>query len=128
MNLSFSRPRGQLATMLMIVATVVAVLWAAEGAMMALASGGWLLAFVLLVHFGRGRSDAIAVMSGIGDERRRTLYTRAIAFSGHAVCLLVVIWFLISVIRGTPNETLGVIGAVAGLSFIAGSIYYSVRG
>jgi hypothetical protein len=39
------------------------------------------LAFLLLVYSGRRRSATLDVMSGIGDERAKLLYTRAVAFS-----------------------------------------------
>ena len=38
-----------------------------------------LLAFIAVVHFGRRRSNTLEVMSGTGDERVRSLYTRAVA-------------------------------------------------
>jgi hypothetical protein len=114
--------------MLVIVVATVAVSWIAKGPVMAVSAAGWLLAFVLLIHFGRRRSDVIDVISGIGDERSRLLYTRAVAFAGHVICLVVVVWWLWTEISGTTNETLSVIGVIAGLSFLAGAIYYSRRG
>lgn len=72
--------------------------------------------------------DAVDVMSGVGDERSRLLYTRAVAFAGHVISLVIVVWWLWTVISGTPDETLSVIGIVAALSFLIGAIYYSHRG
>jgi hypothetical protein len=48
----------------------------------ALISGALVIGFVLLVHFGRRRSQSLEVMSGMGDERTRQLYLRATAFAG----------------------------------------------
>ena len=127
MNLTIRTPRSQVAGMLVIVAATVAVFWITKGPVMALSTAGWLLAFVLVIHFGRRRSDAIDVMSGIGDERSRFLYTRAVAFAGHVISLVVVVWWLWTQISGTTNETLSVIGVVAALSFLVGAIYYSRR-
>jgi hypothetical protein len=48
----------------------------------ALAGGGLVLGFMVLVVVARRRSDASDVMSGVGDERTRHLYVRSVAFAG----------------------------------------------
>src|SRR4029453_17106227 len=61
----------------------VFVAFAAGGdATYGLVSAALVLGFLLLVYFGRRRSDTLDVMSGIGDERAKLLYTRAVAFTG----------------------------------------------
>ena len=128
MSLTIGTPRSQFAGMLVLTAATIAATWIAGGPVKGLMAGALLLAFALLIHIGRRRSDAINVMSGIGDERSRSLYTRAVAFAGHAVMLVVAVWWLGLQIRGETNETLSVIGGVAALSFVVGAIYYSRRG
>ena len=76
------------------------------------------LAFLLLVYFGRRRSDTLDVMSGIGDERAKLLYTRAVAFSGTVMSFVLPIWWLVTVAQGDPNEVLTWCCAIFGATFI----------
>ena len=46
-------------------------------------------------HFGRRRSDTLDVMSGIGDERAKLLYTRAVAFAGTVMSFVLPVWWLV---------------------------------
>ena len=119
--------RLQLGGMLVIAAAVAAAFWIADGAKAGLLAGAWMLAFVALVHFGRNRSEALNVIGGVGDERTRSLSTRAIAFAGNVTAFVVVGWWLATVVEGDPNETLSVLGAVIGISFIGAAIVLSRR-
>jgi hypothetical protein len=85
------------------------------------------LAFLLLVYFGRRRSDTLDVMSGIGDERAKLLYTRAVAFAGTVMSFVLPIWWLVTIAKGDPNEVLSICCAVFGLSFIAAVIVLARR-
>jgi hypothetical protein len=76
------------------------------------------LAFLLLVLFGRRRSDTLDVMSGIGDERSKELYTRAVAFSGSVLSLVLPTWWLVTIAKGEPNDVLAICCAIFGVSFI----------
>ena len=83
---------GQLTLGLVLVAAVFAAFAAGGDATYGLVSAALVLAFLLLVYFGRRRSDTLDVMSGIGDERGKLLYTRAVAFSGTVMSFVLPIW------------------------------------
>ena len=99
----------------------------AEGPGAGLLAGAWVLLFVGLLWLGRGRFDAVDVMVGVGDERTRTLYTRATAFAGNVLIYVIVGWFLVTLVQGEVNETLSVLGAVGGVAFVVGAIIASRR-
>jgi hypothetical protein len=94
----------------------------------ALVTGGLVFGFVLLVHFGRRRSESLAVMSGIGDERTRHLYTRATAFTGAVMALVLPGWWLVTVAQGEPDTTLNVLCAIFGFTWIGAAIVLPRRG
>ena len=73
---------GQLGLGLLLVAAVFVAFAIGDDAGSGAVSAAIVLAFLLLVLFGRRRSDTLDVMSGIGDERAKLLYTRAVAFTG----------------------------------------------
>jgi uncharacterized membrane protein YccF (DUF307 family) len=119
--------RFQLGGMLVIAAAVAAAFWIGEGAQAGLLAGAWMLAFVALVHFGRNKVDALNVIGGVGDERTRSLYTSAIAFAGNVTAFVIVGWWLATVVDGDPNQTLSLLGAVLGVSFVGAAIFLSRR-
>jgi hypothetical protein len=82
-------------------------------------SAAIVLAFLLVVLFGRRRSDTLDVMSGIGDERGRALYTRAVAFTGTVMSFVLPGWWLVTVAQGDPDPTLSLLCAIFGVTFIA---------
>jgi hypothetical protein len=86
------------------------------------------LAFLLVVLFGRRRSDTLDVMSGIGDERGRLLYTRAVAFAGTVMSFVLPGWWLVTVAQGDPNETLSLMCAIFGASFVLAVVVLARRG
>ena len=88
----------------------------------ALISAGIVVAFVLFVHFGRRRSQALEVMGGIGDERTRHLYTGATAFAGSVMAFVLPGWWLVTVAQGDPNETLSVLCAVFAVVWVGAAI------
>ena len=61
---------GQLSLGLVLVAAVFVAFALGGDAGYGLVTAALVLAFLLLVYFGRRRSDTLDVMSGIGDERR----------------------------------------------------------
>ena len=85
------------------------------------------LAFLLLVLFGRQRSDTLDVMSGIGDERGKLLYTRAIAFAGSVMSFVLPGWWLVTVATGDPNEDLALLCAIFGATFILAVVVLARR-
>jgi 4-amino-4-deoxy-L-arabinose transferase-like glycosyltransferase len=108
----------QVAGMLAITAACVTVFWIAEGPEAALPFGAVLLAFTALVHFGRRHSNTLEVMSGTGDERVRSLYTRAVAIAGTVMSFVLPGWWLVTVAEGDPNQTLSLLCAIFGATFV----------
>jgi hypothetical protein len=109
----------QVAGMLAITAAVFGVFWAAEGIVAALYPTVVLLALTALVHFGRRHFGTLEVMSGTGDERVRSLYTRAVAVAGTVMAFLLPGWWLVTVAQGDQNETLALLSAIFGATFVA---------
>ncbi len=116
----------QVAGMLAITAATMTVFWIAEGFEAAFPVGLVLLGFTAVVHFGRRRSNTLEVMSGTGDERVRSLYTRAVAFAGAVMSFLLPGWWLVTVAEGEANETLAVLSAIFGLTFV-GAVAFLAR-
>jgi hypothetical protein len=79
---------------------------------------GLVLALLLVILIGRRRSDTLDVMSGIGDERGRLLYMRAVAFAGTVMSFVLPGWWLVTIAQGDPNETLSLMCAIFGASFV----------
>jgi hypothetical protein len=88
----------------------------------ALISGALVIGFVLLVHFGRRRSQSLEVMSGMGDERTRQLYLRATAFAGSVMAFVLPGWWLVTVATGDPDMTLSTLCAIFALTWAAAAI------
>jgi hypothetical protein len=86
------------------------------------------LAFLLVVLFGRRRSDTLDVMSGIGDERGRLLYLRAVAFAGTVMSFVLPGWWLVTIAQGDPNEVLSACCAIFGASFVLAVVVLARRG
>jgi hypothetical protein len=99
-------------------AAATAVLWLAEGFQAAWPTALLMAAFIAIVHFGRGRSNTLEVMSGTGDERVRSLYTRAVAFAGTVMAFVLPGWWLVTVAQGDQDYTLALLSAIFGLSFV----------
>ena len=118
----------QVAGMLAITAATTAVFWIAEGFEAAFPVALVLLAFTAVVHFGRRRSNTLEVMSGTGDERVRSLYTQAVAIAGTVMSFLLPAWWLVTVAQGDPNETLSLLCAIFGVSFILAIVVVARRG
>jgi hypothetical protein len=125
---AFSTPAAQLAGSLLIAAAVVVAFAIGDDLGSALAAGGVVAAFALLVYFGRRRSQSLEVMSGMGDERTRQLYLRATAFAGTVMAFVLPAWWLVTVAQGEPDVTLNVLCAVYGFTWIAAAIVLPRRG
>ena len=121
-------PRSQLIAMLAIAAATAAAFWVADGPEAAIFPGVLIGGFALLVHFGRRRSDTLEVMSGIGDERTRALYTRAVALTGTILSVVIPGWWLVTVALGEPDETLTLVCALLGVTFIGSVAVLARRG
>ena len=117
----------QVMGMLAIGVAATAVLWAADGFESAWPVAVIMAAFIAVVHFGRRRSNTLEVMSGTGDERVRTLYTKAVALAGTVMAFLLPGWWLVTVAQGDPNETLSVLSAIFGATFIVAIVVLARR-
>jgi hypothetical protein len=118
---------GQLALGLILVAAVFVAFAVGGDAGEGAVGAAIVLAFLLLVYFGRRRSDTLDVMSGIGDERGKLLYTRAVAFAGTVMSFVLPGWWLVTIAKGDPDETLSLMCAIFGASFILAVVVLARR-
>jgi hypothetical protein len=93
--------RAQAVGLALITLATGAAFWVGEGLEGALPPFLILLAFSVFVLVGRTRSDAVRAMSGVGDERTRSLYERSVAFAGTVVSFAVPTWWLVTVARAS---------------------------
>jgi hypothetical protein len=119
---------GQLGLGLLLVAAVFVAFAIGDDAGSGAVSAAIVLGFLLLVLFGRRRSDTLDVMSGIGDERGKLLYTRAVAFAGTVMSFVLPVWWLVTIARGEPNDVLALCCAIFGASFIVAVVVLARRG
>jgi hypothetical protein len=120
-------PTGQLMLGLVLVAAVFVAFAVGGDAGQGAVSAAIVLAFLLLVLLGRRHSDTLEVMSGIGDERGKLLYTRAVAFAGTVMSFVLPIWWLVTIAQGKPNDVLALCCAIFGASFILGVVILARR-
>ncbi|MGH2980606.1 MAG: hypothetical protein ACRDKV_01000 [Solirubrobacterales bacterium] len=123
-----SRRQGQLGVLLAVTAAIVAAIWVGAGVEWAIPSAMVMLGFIALLVFGVGRSDTAEVIYGVGDERVRQLHLRACAAAGVAMLAVIVLWYLVTVAMGDPNETLGVLATLFNGSLITAAVTLSRRG
>jgi hypothetical protein len=121
-------PTGQMTVGLVLVAAVFVAFALNDDAANGAIGAALVLAFLLVVYFGRRRSDTLDIMSGIGDERSKLLYTRAVAFSGTVMSFVLPIWWLVTIAQGDPNEVLSICCAIFGLTFILAVVVLARRG
>jgi hypothetical protein len=119
---------GQLSMGLLLVLAVFVAFAIGDDSGSGAISAAIVLAFLLLVVFGRRRSDTLGVMSGIGDERAKLLYTRALAFAGTVMSFVLPIWWLVTIAQGEPNNVLSLCCAIFGVSFIGAVVVLARRG
>lgn len=119
---SLSTETAQLVGGLAIGGAVIAAFLIGGDVTSALISGALVIAFVLLVHFGRRRSQSLEVMSGMGDERTRQLYLRATAFAGSVMAFVLPGWWLVTVATGDPDMTLSTLCAIFALTWAGAAI------
>jgi hypothetical protein len=120
--------RANLIWMLALSAAVVAVFWIADGPLSAAIVGGWLGVFIAVMHLGRKRSEAVKIMGGMGDERIRSLSTRALAFAGGIMAFALPATWLASVLADDENYAVAALSAVFATAFIGASIVLEQRG
>ena len=122
------RTTARLAAALALAVVIPAVFWIAQGAVAGLITAGWGWATILVFHFGHRRSEAVKVVSGTGDERIRSLNVRALAFAGWVMWAAVTIWWLVSAASGNENDSVGILAATFGVSYLGAAIYLGRRG
>ena len=120
-------PTGQLMLGLVLVAAVFVAFAVGGDAGEGAVSAAIVLAFLLLVLLGRRHSDTLDVMSGIGDERGKLLYTRAVAFAGTVMSFVLPIWWHVTIAQGNPDDTLSLMCAIFGVSFILAVVVLARR-
>ena len=125
---TLNTPVAQLVGGLLIAAAVGVAFLIGDDPGFGLVSGAIVAAFVLVLYFGRRRSESVQVMSGIGDERTRHLYLRATAFAGCVMAFVLPAWWLVTVAQGEPDTTLNVLCAIFGFTWIAAAIVLPRRG
>ena len=119
---------GQLSVGLVLVAGVFVAFALGDHLGNGVGGAALVLGFLLLVYFGRRRSDTLDVMSGIGDERAKLLYTHAVAISGTVMSFVLPIWWLVTIAKGDPNEVLSICCAIFGITFILAVAVLARRG
>ena len=125
---SDTQTRQALVAILLLTAATTAAIVIADGWVSGLAGLAALLAFTALVYYGRHRNEALEILSGIGDERTRSLYRRASAITGHVMVYVLVGWWLVSLAAGDVNETVNLLCAIAGVVFLAAVAWVRWRG
>jgi hypothetical protein len=113
---------GTIATWLLIAALTTAAFWIGVGPSGALVAGLWMFGLTAVLAFGRDRSVSVRTILGIGDERERDLYTRAMAAAGTVLGLGVTAGWLGSVALGTPSEVLFALTIVFSGTFLGAAI------
>ncbi len=125
---TLSTPAAQLAMGALIAAAVFAAyLLGGQSLGDAATAGGLVLGFMVLITVARRRSDTFDVMSGIGDERTRGLYQRAVAFAGTVMSFVLPGWWLVTVAQGDADMTLALLCAIFALSWLLAVVVLSRR-
>ena len=122
MKSSMNSPAAQLAAGLLIGAAVVVAFLIGGDPGSAAISGALVVGFVLFVYVGRRHSEAVEVMSGIGDERTRSLYRDASAFAGSVMSFVLPGWWLVTVATGDPDETLALVCAIFAVAWVGAAV------
>jgi hypothetical protein len=107
---------------------IPAAFWLAQGATAGLITAGWGWATIAAFYFGMRRSETVRIVRGAGDERIRSLNLRALAFAGFVMWAVVTTWWLVSSATGNENESVGILAATFGVSYIAAAVYLGRRG
>ena len=123
-----SLPRTQIIGMLAITAVTFAAFWIGLGLSEAWPAGLVLLGFTVLIAVGRSRSQTLEVISGIGDERTRSLYERTCTATTGVLAFVLPGWWLVTVVRGDPDETLSAVCAVFAVTLLVCALVQARRG
>ena len=110
--------RIQLAGMLAIAALTTAAFAIGSTPGDAVGAGVIMFGVVAVIAIGRRHSGTLETMGGLGDERTRSLYTRASSATAAVLSFVIAGWWLVTVVQGEPNQTLSVLGAVFAVTFV----------
>ena len=110
-----------------ITAVTFAALWIGLGLSEAWPGALILLGFTVLVAVGRSRSQTIEIISGIGDERTRSLYERTCTATTGVLAFVLPGWWLVTVVAGEPDNTLSAVCAVFAVVLIASAVVQARR-
>jgi hypothetical protein len=119
--------QGQLALALAITAAIVAAFWIGGSLEWAIPSAIVMLGFIAAMIL-RDHSQTAQVVYGAGDERIRSLFLRSTSMSGIAMLAVIVVWYLVTVAMGEPNETLGTLAALFNGTLVAAAWVVGRRG
>ena len=85
--------------------------------------------FGALIFFGGARSETIRGLRGDGrDERFRQIDVHATALAGLAVLIAVIVAVMVELARGHSGAPFSWLGAIGGLTYLAGVVVLRVRG
>jgi hypothetical protein len=119
--------QGQLILALAITAAIVAAFWIGGSIEWAIPSAIVMLGFIAAMVL-RDRSQTAEVVYGVGDERTRSLYLKSTSAAGTAMLAVIVVWYLVTVAAGDPDETLGALAVLFNGTLIAAAAVVSRRG
>jgi hypothetical protein len=95
--------------------------------------GSGLVSLAIMAAFGAiflfgGRSETIRGLRGDGrDERFQRIDVNATAFAGFVLIVYVIVGFLVELARGNDGSPYGLMGAAAGLAYVAAIVWQRVR-
>jgi hypothetical protein len=119
--------RGQMIFALAVTAATIAAFWIGGSPEWAIPAAILMLGFIAAMAL-RDRSQTAEVMYGVGDERTRQLYLRSVALTGVVMLGVIVSWYLVTVVEGDPDETLGLLAAIFNGNLIVSAAVVSRRG
>jgi len=111
-------PRTFLVSGVFMSAALVSAFTVAGKLRVGLVCGGIMLGYTLLIVVGRRWSPTLEVLSGTGDERTQSILIRAAAQAGSFLACVIAIWWVVSVAVGHANQTLNLLAAIFGATFI----------
>jgi hypothetical protein len=119
--------QGQLILALATTAAIVAAIWIGGSIEWAIPSAIVMLGFIAAMVL-RDRSQTAEVVYGVGDERTRSLYLKSTSAAGTAMLAVIVVWYLVTVAAGDPDETLGALAVLFNGTLIASAAAVARRG
>ncbi len=119
--------QAQMGLALTVTAAIVAAFWIGGSLEWAIPAAIVMLGFIAAMAL-RDRSQTAETLYGVGDERIRGLHLRTVALAGLVMLAIIVIWYLVTVAQGHPNETLGLLAVIFNALLIGAAATLSRRG